>query len=130
MAPAPATPPALRGRHFLEVDDLAPGELSALVGLAAVLKQGPVREQAGLLRGRTVALLFEKPSLRTRVSFEVAMTQLGAQPLFANGAISHRQPRDAGRRGARALALRRCDRDPHARSRAARAFRRMPRPFR
>ena len=101
VAPAPATPPALRGRHFLEVDDLAPGELSALVGLAAVLKQGPVREQAGLLRGRTVALLFEKPSLRTRVSFEVALTQLGAQPLFANGAEfaigSRETPEDAAR---------------------------------
>ena len=101
VSPAPATPPALRGRHFLEVDDLAPGELSALVGLAAVLKQGPVREQAGLLRGRTVALLFEKPSLRTRVSFEVALTQLGAQPLFANGAEfaigSRETPEDAAR---------------------------------
>jgi ornithine carbamoyltransferase len=83
------------------VSDLSHEELAGLLRLAAFLKERPVREQGNLLRGRTVALLFEKPSLRTRVSFEVALTHLGAKPLFATGsefAIGSREtPEDAAR---------------------------------
>jgi ornithine carbamoyltransferase len=101
VAPAPSPLSGLAGRHFLEVDDFSHGELSALLRLAAFLKERPVRAQGALLKGRTVALFFEKPSLRTRVSFEVALTQLGATPLFAQGsefAIGSREtPEDAAR---------------------------------
>ncbi len=83
VAPAPTNP--LAGRSLLSVEELAAGELAWLVRLARYLKAAPVHEHRALLRGRTLALLFEKPSLRTRVSFEVAMQHLGGQTLFAAG---------------------------------------------
>lgn len=72
-----------------------------MLRLAAFLKNRPLGEQRSLLRGRTVALLFEKPSLRTRVSFEVAAAKLGGETLFAQGAEvavgSRETPEDAAR---------------------------------
>jgi len=101
VAPAPSPLGSLNGRHLLQVSDLSSLELDALLRLARFLKERAGREQSGLLAGRTVALLFEKPSLRTRVSFEVALTQLGAKALFAQGsefAIGSREtPEDAAR---------------------------------
>jgi ornithine carbamoyltransferase len=99
LAPLPSN--ALQGRHFLNVSDLGRTQLADLLRLAAFLKARPTSVQHGPLRGRTVALLFEKPSLRTRVSFEVAANQLGGQTLFAHGsefAIGSREtPEDAAR---------------------------------
>ena len=101
VAPAPAQLSGFAGRNFLKVSDFAPSELLDLLRLAAYLKSRPVREQRHLLRERTVALLFEKPSLRTRVSFEVAVGKLGGQTLFAHGsefAVGSREtPEDAAR---------------------------------
>jgi ornithine carbamoyltransferase len=62
-------------RHFLEIDDLTPAELDAVLRRAAV---APVDRP---LAGRTVGLYFEKPSLRTRHSCEVAVVQLGGHPV-------------------------------------------------
>jgi ornithine carbamoyltransferase len=62
-------------RHFLEIDDLDADEL------AAVLDRAEVPDPPDVLAGRSVALLFEKPSLRTRHSSEVAVVQLGGYPL-------------------------------------------------
>ena len=67
-------------RHYLSVDDLADEELGQLLDLAADLKTNPSRH-ATALAGRSIALIFEKPSTRTRVSFEVGIAQLGAQPV-------------------------------------------------
>lgn len=67
-------------RHFLTVDDLTCDELTLVLDLADELKarrQAPAPAQASMLAGRTVALIFEKPSTRTRVSFQVATTELG-----------------------------------------------------
>jgi ornithine carbamoyltransferase len=68
----------LRGRDFTGIRDLDAGELSDLLRLAADLK---ARARAGdrppLLRDKVLALVFEKPSLRTRVTFEAAMLALG-----------------------------------------------------
>ncbi len=75
----------LLGRSLLRVTDLTRSELSRILGLAAQLKATPLREQQPLLRGRTLVMLFEKPSLRTRISFEVGMTQLGGNAIFARG---------------------------------------------
>ena len=65
---------------YLSVDDLSPKELGELLDLAADVKARP-DAFAGRLGGRSIALIFEKPSTRTRVSFEVGVTQLGAHPV-------------------------------------------------
>jgi ornithine carbamoyltransferase len=62
-------------RHLLEVDDLRPDEL------AAVLDRCSVSEPPRVLAGRGAALFFEKPSLRTRHSTEMAVVQLGGHPV-------------------------------------------------
>ena len=62
-------------RHFLEIDDLSPAELDDVLGRADA---APVERP---LAGRTVGLYFEKPSLRTRHSCEVAVVQLGGHPV-------------------------------------------------
>ena len=76
--------PCLNGlvRHFLTGEELSAAELEALLERADRLKAG--REDglgAGELGGRTVALLFQRPSTRTRISFQVGVTELGANPL-------------------------------------------------
>jgi ornithine carbamoyltransferase len=92
---------SLEGRSVLEVTDLSAGELRAVLAMAAYLKASPRSHARTLVRGRTLALLFEKPSLRTRVSFEVAMQQLGGETLFAAGnefMVGQREtPEDAAR---------------------------------
>jgi ornithine carbamoyltransferase len=67
-------------RDFLSIDDLEPKELLALLDLAEGVKANPA-DYADRLGGRSVALIFEKPSTRTRVSFEVAVATLGGHPL-------------------------------------------------
>jgi ornithine carbamoyltransferase len=66
-------------RHFLEVDDLSPAELQRVLDLAEVDSPRPV------LAGRGVALVFEKPSNRTRNSTEMAVVQLGGHPITIRG---------------------------------------------
>ncbi|MHB8433310.1 MAG: ornithine carbamoyltransferase [Candidatus Tyrphobacter sp.] len=103
LVPPGVTPGAstLRGRNFLEVTDFTAGELERVLQLSQYLKVQGRGEQRTLLRDRTLAMLFEKPSLRTRVSFEVAMTHLGGEVLFAQGAefmVGTREtPEDAAR---------------------------------
>ena len=91
----------LQGRHFLDLGEFQPAELRALVRLARELKSAGAASARALLRGRTLALLFEKPSLRTRVSFEVAVSSLGGQALFATGSEmlvgTRERPEDAAR---------------------------------
>lgn len=67
-------------RHYLSVDDLSPAELIEILELSGRVKADP-GAYAERLRGRSVALVFEKPSTRTRVSFEVGVAELGAHPL-------------------------------------------------
>ena len=67
-------------RNYLSVDDLAPEELIAILELTERVKADPAA-YAERMRGRSVALVFEKPSTRTRVSFEVGVAELGAHPL-------------------------------------------------
>jgi ornithine carbamoyltransferase len=70
-------------RDFLSVDDVSPDELVALLDGADRHKAD--RRPRTTLQGRTVALIFEKPSTRTRVSFEVAVHELGGYPLPLSG---------------------------------------------
>jgi ornithine carbamoyltransferase len=58
-------------RDFLSVDDLSPEELFLLLDLAAKVKAQP-GDYAARMAGRSVAMIFEKPSTRTRVSFEIS----------------------------------------------------------
>src|SRR5208283_5911953 len=62
-------------RHFLTGAELTAAELGALLDRALELKAAPLSSQA--LAGRSVALIFEKPSTRTRISFEVGIDELG-----------------------------------------------------
>jgi ornithine carbamoyltransferase len=66
-------------RHYLSVLDLQPHEIERVLQLAAALKQQRARRQRGdrPLEGRHVALLFSKPSLRTRTTFTIAVRELG-----------------------------------------------------
>jgi ornithine carbamoyltransferase len=68
-------------KHLLTLMDLSPKEISGLLDLAAKFKKDPLGERKSL-RGRTLAMIFQKPSTRTRVSFEVAMQRLGGNALF------------------------------------------------
>ncbi len=66
-------------RHFLELSDFDNKQLTAMLDTAAAFKAGTLASTP--LDGKTVGMIFEKPSTRTRVSFEVAISQLGGTPL-------------------------------------------------
>jgi len=69
--------------HFLSVRDLPRQDVPRLFALIADLKgRQKARDRMTPLAGRTMALIFEKPSLRTRVTFEVAMVQLGGAAVY------------------------------------------------
>jgi len=73
-------------RHFLDLLDLAPDEVAALLKSTAELKASHERgERPALLLGQVLGLVFEKPSLRTRVSFQTAIAQLGGASVFMTG---------------------------------------------
>jgi ornithine carbamoyltransferase len=73
-------------RHFLSCADLTRDEALGLFALAADLKQRrKAGQRASPLAGKTVALIFEKPSLRTRVTFEVGIVQLGGRAVHLGG---------------------------------------------
>src|SRR5205809_4611222 len=74
-------------RHFLDIPDLSADEISQILGEAARLKAARRirRSDEAPLRGRVVGLVCQKPSLRTRVSFESAVAQLGGTSLFLPG---------------------------------------------
>jgi len=75
-------------RHFLRDDDLRPAEQAQVLDLAKTMKKD--RFGARPLAGpKTVALLFDKPSLRTRVSFSVGVAELGGQPLEIDTTKTH-----------------------------------------
>ncbi|MEN8719715.1 MAG: ornithine carbamoyltransferase [Oceanococcaceae bacterium] len=67
-------------RHYLDITDLSADETREVLRRAAALKRRPL--QPTLLAGRSLGMIFEKSSTRTRVSFEVGMTQLGGHALF------------------------------------------------
>jgi ornithine carbamoyltransferase len=69
--------------HFLSLADLAPDQLRGLLTLAIELKnEWHESGNAPLLKGKTLGMAFQKPSLRTRVSFEMAMIHLGGHALY------------------------------------------------
>jgi ornithine carbamoyltransferase len=76
--PRPSTLPR---RHVISVHDLTPSEIDFLLKLGQRVKAQPSRFK-NALAGKSLAMLFEKPSLRTRVTFEVGMGQLGGQAVY------------------------------------------------
>src|ERR1035437_6690948 len=71
--------------------DLADDELRYLLDLAAAVKRSP-GDYSQALAGKSIALLFEKPSLRTRMTFELAIQQLGGFSIVNEGPIGSREP--------------------------------------
>jgi ornithine carbamoyltransferase len=89
---------AVRGRNLLSIADLSPSQFDDVLTTAMALKdaaKGPI------LAGKTLALVFEKPSLRTRVSFHVAMKQLGGDCIYLSppevGLGEREKPADVAR---------------------------------
>ncbi len=75
-------------RHFLRDDDLTPAEQAEVLALAKRLKAD--RHAARPLAGpRAVAVLFDKPTLRTQVSFTVGVSELGGYPMLVDGNLAH-----------------------------------------
>src|SRR5947209_8089026 len=73
-------------RHFLDLIDIPPRELRAMVEASRAMKaRGDRFPAVRPLEGRTLAMIFDKPSTRTRVSFDVAMRQLGGEPIMLTG---------------------------------------------
>jgi ornithine carbamoyltransferase len=82
----------MRGRDLLSINDLNPEELDLLIRTALSMKRDG---SPAVLTGKTIAMLFEKPSLRTRVSFEVGMKQLGGSAIYLSQAevgLGQREP--------------------------------------
>ena len=69
----------MKGKDLLSVADLSSDDIRSLISEAVDMK---AQGRLSLLSGKTLALMFEKPSLRTRVSFEVAMQQLGGHVIY------------------------------------------------
>ena len=100
--PAPPLVSRVQGKDFVGVADLDGPRLATVLERAARLKHDrQVGRPHALLPGRIVALVFQKPSLRTRVSFEVGMAELGGQALYLSpaevGLGERESPADVGR---------------------------------
>ncbi|HEY6058430.1 MAG TPA: ornithine carbamoyltransferase [Candidatus Limnocylindrales bacterium] len=81
---------SLRGRDLISAADLSASEVAVVLERAAQLKaefRATGRHAPAPLAGRTLALLFDKPSLRTRVTFEAGMTQLGGHGIYLAGEV-------------------------------------------
>ena len=86
--------PGIAASHLLADTDLSTDELQSLISLSSDVKKSPA-EYATALAGKSIALLFEKPSLRTRMTFELAIQQLGGYSIFQDhrdGRIGEREP--------------------------------------
>jgi ornithine carbamoyltransferase len=76
-------------RHFLRDDDLSPAEQAEVLDMAARFKEDRFNADRPLAGRRSVAVIFEKPSLRTRVSFEVGIAELGGHPVIIDAQTTH-----------------------------------------
>ena len=90
-------------RHFLRDDDLTPAEQTRLLDLAAELKAAPFSRRP--LEGpRSVAMIFDKPTLRTQVSFGAGIAELGGNPMLVEGRLAGIGVRESVEDVARVLA--------------------------
>ncbi|MHA1238172.1 MAG: ornithine carbamoyltransferase [Candidatus Odinarchaeia archaeon] len=72
---------AIKGKHLLSLKDYTPDEIKYIINTARSIKSGEIKPS---LKNKNLAMIFQKPSTRTRVSFEVAMTQLGGHAIYLN----------------------------------------------
>ena len=79
--PRKITPIMKKAKHFISINDLTSAEIKKIFDLAISLKKNP-QKYSKVLKDKTLAMIFEKPSLRTRVSFEAGMTQLGGHAIY------------------------------------------------
>ncbi len=84
--------PLLRGKDLIGIEQLSASELLLILDVAHRLKISKFDETQTLFaKGQTLAMLFEKPSLRTRVTFEAGMTQLGGHAIYLEGKLGVRE---------------------------------------
>ncbi len=83
----------LRGKDITGIAELSKTELGCILDTAFLLKEN-LHDEAQLLlcKGKSLAMLFEKPSLRTRVTFELGIKQLGGQAIFIESKLGEREP--------------------------------------
>jgi len=79
----PAAVSSFTGRDLVSVGDFSPDEIAWVLGLASVIKSRPA-DFRGALAGKQLVLFFEKPSLRTRLTFEAGMNSLGGATFFVD----------------------------------------------
>jgi ornithine carbamoyltransferase len=91
---ATATPSLIRTNDLLTGTEWNPAQTREILHLAADVKARPDRYR-GALAGRVLAMIFEKPSLRTRVSFEVGIASLGGSSLFLDHTVTHLGERES-----------------------------------
>jgi len=91
LTPASSPAPRIAAGNLRRDQDLTTGELRSLLDLARQVKAYP-RDYLDSLRGHSLALLFEKPSLRTRLTFELAIAQMGGSSTTQAGMIGEREP--------------------------------------
>ena len=88
---ASALSPKMAARDFARDLDLSDDEVVSLLDLTARVKRSPT-EYGHALDGKYICLLFEKPSLRTRLTFELAIKQLGGDAVVCDGPVGAREP--------------------------------------
>jgi ornithine carbamoyltransferase len=76
---------SVKPRHFLDLIDIAPDDLRAIIEDSRAMKQRGRGQADAAIAGKVLAMIFDKPSTRTRVSFDVAMRQLGGQTTVLTG---------------------------------------------
>ncbi|MFH1377488.1 MAG: ornithine carbamoyltransferase [Planctomycetota bacterium] len=96
--------PVIKPKHMLKLKDYSPDEINAILDLAAKQKADPSEYSDKPFAGKEVALIFEKDSLRTRFSFEIATRQLGGNALFVNQMGKRLGERESAEDQARVLA--------------------------
>jgi ornithine carbamoyltransferase len=83
LSPQPYTQRSVSGRDLISIQDFTPEELACTLGLAAAMKARPA-DFRGTLAGKQIVLFFEKPSLRTRLTFEAGINSLGGVSFFVD----------------------------------------------
>ena len=81
-------------RDLVSIHDLAPAEIFTLFNLTSMLKQRPA-DYRGVLAGKQMVMFFEKPSLRTRLTFEAGMDSLGGSTFFVDQTASRLNARES-----------------------------------